>query len=55
MYRDTTVLRLRQPDAIDDPLVLLPMKPRLYACTGADCRSPRLRRHMEGRQVAGWA
>ena len=56
MPRDTTVIRLRQPEAADDPQSELAREgARRILLSGADRRSRRLRRDVEGCEVAGWA
>ena len=56
MSRDTTVIRLRQPDAIDDPLSELAREgARRMLGRVLSRRSRRLRRPVEGCEVAGWA
>ena len=56
MSRDTTVIRLRQPDAIDDPLSELAREgARRMLAQALTAEADALRRPVEGYEVAGWA
>ena len=53
MSRDISVIALRQPDAIDDPLTELARGRSPNIGSGADRRSRLLCRHVEGLEIGG--